>query len=359
MMIILAIFLINISFILKVKAETIKNDCNDNSADCAFCVYQIGSTDGCYLNFSVTYKSDSTPLNYQLLSKKDNYTKGGIGISFKYNYKIFNKDAFLAGNDIRCPKLNSSLSTKSFGTRNFEYNYNFELSENGNIQATNDSEIKKKTENNPSTPSEKEESISYRYKVCGGFTIRIINGTAKIDKDNSSDDFTIGGNIDATLFKKNTCPIIYYQSYNSHGYQGCNITTTETNGYSKADCYFKDENTGGNVTEQNPDLNAELPNDIENCNSLLGEPDEPGSPAYYLVKAFHVIKYVALILLLVLSVMDFTNAIAKQDKDAMSKVLKKLMMRFILCIIIFLLPYLISLLLKYLVEVQTDLCGVK
>ena len=102
-----------------------------------------------------------------------------------------------------------------------------------------------------------------------------------------------------------------------------------------------------------------LPEDLTKCNYLLGYPDDPGSPAYYLLKAFHVIKYVALVLLVVLSVMDFTGAIAKQDKDAMAKVFKKLMMRFILCIIIFLLPYLIQLLLNYLVERQTDLCGIK
>lgn len=97
---------------------------------------------------------------------------------------------------------------------------------------------------------------------------------------------------------------------------------------------------------------------ITECSALLGDPIEDiGSPAYYLVKAFHVIKYIALILLIVLSVVDVTGAIAKQDKDAMTKLLKKIMMRFILCVMIFLLPYLITLLLKYFVYRQTTLCG--
>lgn len=95
---------------------------------------------------------------------------------------------------------------------------------------------------------------------------------------------------------------------------------------------------------------------ITECTALLGDPGTDGTPAFYLVKAFHVIKYVALVLLIVLSVIDFTSATAKQDKDAMAKLLKKIMMRFILCIIIFLLPYLVKLLLKYLVSRQTDLC---
>ena len=106
-----------------------------------------------------------------------------------------------------------------------------------------------------------------------------------------------------------------------------------------------------------PDSSYEGLESITECSALLGDPIEDiGSPAYYLVKAFHVIKYVALILLIVLSVVDVTGAIAKQDKDAMTKLLKKIMMRFILCVIIFLLPYLITLLLKYLVYRQTTWC---
>ena len=136
------------------------------------------------------------------------------------------------------------------------------------------------------------------------------------------------------------------------------IHTDEYDDYDVADSAFnpvKPDNTSPIIPD---DIYTELP-DITDCNFLLGDPDTSGSPAFYLLKAFHVIKYVALVLLVVLSVMDFTGAIAKQDKDAMAKVLKKLMMRFILCIIIFLLPYLIQLLLNYLVERQTDLCGIK
>lgn len=111
-------------------------------------------------------------------------------------------------------------------------------------------------------------------------------------------------------------------------------------------------------SEYDSEINTDLP-EIAECTVLLGDPGTTGSPAFYLLKAFHVIKYVALVLMIVLSVMDFTSATAKQDKEAMAKILKKIMMRFILCIIIFLLPYFINLLLKYLVERQTDLCGIK
>ena len=142
------------------------------------------------------------------------------------------------------------------------------------------------------------------------------------------------------------CIIYVLGAYNGQGTAGLKPDGTSSNDTQLVD--------PGTITE----ITTDLP-DITDCNALLGDPETPGSPAFYLLKAFNVIKYVALVLLVVLSVMDFTGAIAKQDKDAMAKVLKKLMMRFILCIIIFLLPYFISLLLKYLVERQTDLCGIK
>ncbi len=117
------------------------------------------------------------------------------------------------------------------------------------------------------------------------------------------------------------------------------------------------------ITESETNSESNLDSDVSektDCNGeLLGYPDDPGSPAYYLVKVFHVIKYVALVLLVVLSVMDFTGAIASHDADVIKKVTNKLIMRFIICVIIFLLPYLIELFLKYLVERNTSLCGIE
>ena len=136
------------------------------------------------------------------------------------------------------------------------------------------------------------------------------------------------------------------------------VHNDEYDDYDVADSAFNPVKPDTTVSIIPSDNFNEIP-DITECSLLLGKPEDPGTPAFYLSTAFHVIKYVALVLMIVLSVMDFTGAIAKQDRDVMAKILKKLMVRFILCIIIFLLPYLLDILLNYLVERQTDLCGIK
>ena len=101
--------------------------------------------------------------------------------------------------------------------------------------------------------------------------------------------------------------------------------------------------------------------DITACKGLFGNPEymEGGSdPAYYLTVAFSVIRYVAIILLIVLTVIDFVSAIASQDNDIMNKAIKKLGKRFILCIVIFLLPSLIKFILQYIYDRSIDLCGI-
>ncbi len=101
--------------------------------------------------------------------------------------------------------------------------------------------------------------------------------------------------------------------------------------------------------------------DITACKGLFGNPEfmQGGSdPAYYLTVAFSVIRYVAIILLIVLTVIDFVGAVASQDNDIMNKAIKKLGKRFVLCIIIFLLPSLIKFILQYIYDRSIDLCGI-
>lgn len=98
---------------------------------------------------------------------------------------------------------------------------------------------------------------------------------------------------------------------------------------------------------------------ITDCTSLLGNPETEGTPAFYLVKAFEVVKYVAIILLIVLTIIDFVGAVASQDNDVIMKTAKKAGIRAMLCVIIFLLPMLIQFVLKYVSDRAIDLCGIK
>ena len=329
------------------------------SNDCAFCVYSLGNEDGCNIKFSVTYKNDSSALKYQIWNKTDSFQQVGGGInSCNYTYK-FVKNDFIINGKLSCPNLKLNFSSSSSGTKNWNFKYQYTVDQNGKFTATNESVIVKGTNENNQNNTTQGKAVSYQYDICKGIIIRIVDGKAVIEKDYSSDDYIVNGDVDASLFTDKTVPPIYYQEFNSHGYQGCAISTTKISGYIKANGHLIDENTGEitqhEFSDSNP--NPTLP-DLEKCNDLLGDPGTDGSPAFYISKAFHVIKYVAIVLLIVLSVMDFTGAIVKEDKDAMAKILKRMIMRFILCIIIFLLPYLIDLLLKYLVERSTDLCGI-
>lgn len=113
----------------------------------------------------------------------------------------------------------------------------------------------------------------------------------------------------------------------------------------------------GNETSINPNI----PNpDTFTCSVMLGTTDDQNSPAYYINKAFDVIKYVAILLLIVLSVVDFTGAIASQDNDILNKTVKKTITRAILCVVIFILPSLVKFALNSFNSYQNNvgLCGI-
>lgn len=94
------------------------------------------------------------------------------------------------------------------------------------------------------------------------------------------------------------------------------------------------------------------------CTSLLGRTDEKQSPAWYLSIAFNVVKYVAIILLIVFSIMDYVSAITSNDSDSLKKANSKFIKRLVICIIIFLLPFLLNFVLNYISDRQTGLCGI-
>ena len=98
--------------------------------------------------------------------------------------------------------------------------------------------------------------------------------------------------------------------------------------------------------------------EMNKCSSLLGDPNqnEPATPAYYLSFAFSVIRYVAIILLIVLTTMDFVSAVASQDNDILKKTVNKTIKRAVLCVVIFLLPTLISFVLQFMHDSSVHDC---
>ena len=68
---------------------------------------------------------------------------------------------------------------------------------------------------------------------------------------------------------------------------------------------------------------------------------------------------IAIILLIVLTIMDFATATASHDNDMIKKATSKAIKRALLCLVIFLLPTLIEFVLKYINERAVGLCGIK
>lgn len=116
---------------------------------------------------------------------------------------------------------------------------------------------------------------------------------------------------------------------------------------------FMDVDTIRNILQK---INISIVIKHQDCDSLLGDPAVEGTPAWYLTKVFNIIKYVAIIILIVLSSMDFFSAITAQDNDALKKAASKALKRFILCVIIWLLPQLIEVILSYIDKIPSDSC---
>ena len=112
-----------------------------------------------------------------------------------------------------------------------------------------------------------------------------------------------------------------------------------------------DDNIGG--YEDDKDYTA------NDCDSILGNPKTSGTPAYYLQFAFNVMKYIAIVLLFVLTIVDFTKAIASNNQDEIKKCTQKALKRLIITVIIFLLPIIIRFILTILGVYSPGTCGIK
>lgn len=94
----------------------------------------------------------------------------------------------------------------------------------------------------------------------------------------------------------------------------------------------------------------------ENCEGFLGDPDIALDPAWYLQLIFKIVKYVAVILAIVLSIIDFVKAITAQDKDALNKAIQTAIKRLILTVLLFFLPILVNFVLG--IVGAYDTCGI-
>jgi len=96
----------------------------------------------------------------------------------------------------------------------------------------------------------------------------------------------------------------------------------------------------------------------DNCESILGKITDKNAPAYYLNFVFNLLKYATIILLFVLTIIDFAKATVASDKDALKKALQKSIKRLIIAIIIFFLPILLNFIFELLGWTTDPTCGI-
>lgn len=106
------------------------------------------------------------------------------------------------------------------------------------------------------------------------------------------------------------------------------------------------------------DLDIDFDFDGESCDSYLGNPKENGSPAYYLQFVFDLMKYLALVILFVMTIIEFGKATVSSNQDAMKKALQNTLKRLIIAVVIFFLPILIKFILTLLGIYSPSTCGI-
>lgn len=187
---------------------------------------------------------------------------------------------------------------------------------------------------------------------------------------NGSEKFSISVNDSLTdsIFSSNslTCPSSIYRCVNrvQGGYSYelstsgnmCSNDTLSTGdgqqfGSNYANLGYGDPNNGsnnGNVTldDLKEDLNSY--NQSTTCNGILGKPGDEESVAWLLQQILNYIKILGPILVVILSSMDFAKAIIASDDESMKKAEKKLMIRLVLAVALFLVPTLVSVMLNVL-----------
>ena len=136
------------------------------------------------------------------------------------------------------------------------------------------------------------------------------------------------------------------------------VTSSKQN-VGSGDVQFGTENapTGNNFNSiTSPTIKPPGIGSLNSCKSILGDPSTEKTPAWYMSLVFSVMRYATIILLLVLSTMDFIGAVSSQDADSMKKAVNKLMARAIICVILFLLPTILDFGLQFLHKSQIQEC---
>ena len=116
-----------------------------------------------------------------------------------------------------------------------------------------------------------------------------------------------------------------------------------------------DENDTAWINEYNNEVNNQSTGD---CNSLLGSPTDTNSVAWLLFTVLNWMRVIGPLAVIVLSGIEFAQAIVKSDDDTMKKAKGHLTTRLVMAGLLFLIPSVVKLLLDVFNLTSDPMCGI-
>ena len=116
-----------------------------------------------------------------------------------------------------------------------------------------------------------------------------------------------------------------------------------------------DENDTAWINDYNNEVNNQSTGD---CNSLLGSPSDPNSVAWLLFTVLNWMRVLGPLAVIVLSGIEFAQAIVKSDDDTMKKAKGHLTTRLVMAGLLFLIPSVVKLLLDVFNLTSDPMCGI-
>ena len=116
-----------------------------------------------------------------------------------------------------------------------------------------------------------------------------------------------------------------------------------------------DENDTAWINEYNNEVNNQGTGD---CNSLLGSPTDTNSVAWLLFTVLNWLRVLGPLAVIVLSGIEFAQAIVKSDDDTMKKAKGHLTTRLVMAGLLFLIPSVVKLLLDVFNLTSDPMCGI-
>ena len=301
-------------------------------ADGATCVYKDS-------NYKVTFISD--------LDKDFEFKFSGPSVASGHNDTVKTTDFINEEKQFFCPneikyKMTSSSSRQvnlyfSFSSDS-EYNLTLKLDEEkSSVQNTPQNsggdETSPGDDGNSLTPSTTiVRTCEYNYVTVNYLS----NQTIRVESTNhDSEKITEGSGLKDAF--KNSCPEEIYVA-DARGYLA--VYSSYVMGTTKLSLYIPESETEENTDTENTDTEDDKG---MSCDFLWGDPDDPNDPAYWVQWALDLIKYLAIIALLLLSTIDFVKAFISQDRDAINHALTTSAKRAIFAVMIFFLPILVEL----------------